>query len=54
MRLFIFLLGDLIGELKDIVFYTATFSLNFLRGSFLSTLSSSSGVYTSKNSSMLR
>ena len=49
----------LIGEdslisLPTMVFWMATFSLNFLRGSFLSIFSSSAGVYWSKNSSMDR
>jgi hypothetical protein len=43
------LVGDLIGEdsltsLPTKVFWTATFSLNFFKGSFLSILSSSYGV----------
>mmetsp|Transcript_3534 Transcript_3534/g.2572 ORF Transcript_3534/g.2572 Transcript_3534/m.2572 type:complete len:83 (+) Transcript_3534:52-300(+) len=37
-------LGDLVGEWNCRVFWTATFSLNFLIGSFLSTRSSSIGV----------
>jgi hypothetical protein len=50
------LTGDLFGEspligevslisLPTRVFYTAIFSENFLRGSFLSSFSSSAGVY---------
>jgi len=42
--------GDLIGELSlsslpARVFCTASFSLNFFNGSFLSSFSSSAGVY---------
>ena len=53
------LVGDLRGDLsfagwEHTVFCKTTFSENFLRGSLLSSFSSSAGVYWSRNSSMPR